>query len=183
VLTTQHSFFTELSPFIFTHMKHTLLLFLSLLVSTPFVSCGSKKGSDPEPVDPKTALLINKEWRCTADVIVGTNSSGASVNIDRYKDYPACQKDDFIRFNDDFTLLISEGPGKCAPNDPQTATGKWSWNADKTIITFTEPSLDFGNLGPELSGPADLTSTSFSVRQPFVRNGITGVRTVTYGSI
>ena len=164
-------------------MKHTLLLFLSLLVSAPFVSCGSKSGGDPEPVDPRTALLINKEWRATADVVVSTpTAGGASTTVDRYRDYPACQKDDFIRFNDDFTLLISEGPGKCAPNDPQTATGTWSWNTDRTVITMTDPSLD-PNLPSTLSGPADLTSTSFSVRQTYTMNGMNNVRTITYGSI
>jgi hypothetical protein len=162
-------------------MKHTLILFLSLLVSAPFVSCG-KKNKDPEPVDARTALLINKEWRATADVVVSTNSAGVVTTTDRYRDYPACQKDDFIRFNDDFTLLISEGPGKCAPNDPQTATGTWSWNADKTIITMTDPSLD-PNLPSTLSGPADLTSTSFTVRQTYTQNGVNNVRTLTYGSI
>lgn len=165
-------------------MKHTLTLFFLLLLTGTFVSCGDNGGDDdPEPVDPKTALLINKQWRATADVVVSTNSAGVSTTTDRYASYPACQKDDFIRFNDDFTLTIDEGFGKCAPNDPQTATVTWSWNADKTVITMRDPSLDSVNLPETLSGPADLTSNVLVVRQTYTRDGNTNVRTVTYGSI
>lgn len=163
-------------------MKQLLTLLFMFLLTGTFVSCSDDE-EEPAAIDPKTALIINKDWRCTADVVVSTNSAGVTTTIDRYASYQACQKDDFIRFNPDFTLLISEGPGRCQPNDPQTATVTWSWNADKTVITMVDPSLDSTNLPRELSGPADLTSNVLVVKQTYTKDGTNNVRTVTYGSI
>jgi hypothetical protein len=162
-------------------MKHSLTLLFLLLSTGIFVACGDKE-DDPKETDPKTTLLINKQWRATADVTVSTTSTGATTTTDNYAALAPCGKDDFIRFNDDNSLTIDEGPGKCAPNDPQTAKGTWSWNSDRTVITFTEPCL-CPNFPSTLSGPADLTANTMVVKQTYTENGSTKVRTVTYGSI
>ncbi|WP_133271220.1 hypothetical protein [Hymenobacter radiodurans] len=161
-------------------MKHLLTFSLSLLLAVTFTACGEE--NEPDATDPKTTLLINKDWRATADVSVTTTSAGATTTVDNYAALQACGKDDFIRFNDNGELEINEGPSKCAAPDPQTAKGTWSWNADKTVITFTEPCL-CPNFPPTLSGPADLTSSTMTVKQTSTSNGATTVRTVTYGSI
>lgn len=162
-------------------MKHFLTFLFSVLLTGAFVSC-EDDGGTPEPVDPKTTLLINKNWRTTADVTVTTTTAGVSTTTDNYATLAACGKDDFISFDDKGVLTIDEGPSKCATPDPQTAKGTWSWNADRTIITFTEPCLC-----PErpstLSGPADLTASVMTVTQTSTTsNGSKEVRTVTYGS-
>lgn len=162
-------------------MKHFLTFAFSVLLTGAFVSC-SDDSNTPEPVDPQTTLLINKNWRVTADATVTTTAAGVSTTTDNYAQLQACGKDDFIRFNDNGSLTIDEGPSKCATPDPQTATGKWSWNNDRTVITFTEPCL-CPNRPPTLSGPADLTIATMTVTQTSTTdNGSTAVRTVTYGS-
>ncbi|SMB81929.1 hypothetical protein SAMN00120144_3032 [Hymenobacter roseosalivarius DSM 11622] len=161
-------------------MKNLFHITLLLLLAGIFTACPKK--SDPEAADPKTTLLINKDWRATADVSVTTTSAGASTTTDNYAALAACGKDDFIRFNDNNVLEINEGPSKCSPADQQTAKGTWSWNADRTVITFTEPCL-CPNFPSTLSGPADLTSSTLVVKQTSTNNGSTTVRTVTYGSI
>lgn len=165
-------------------MKHFLTFLFSVLLTGAFVSCGDDENT-PEPIDPKTTLLINKNWRVTADATVTTTSAGVSTTKDNYADpslYAACGKDDFIRFDENGVLTIDEGNGRCASNDPQTATGRWSWNDDRTVITFTDPCLCQPSTRSNLSGPADLNTSTLTVKQTYTENGNTNVRTVTYGS-
>ena len=74
----------------------------------------------------KTELLTRGGgWKMT-----GLFYNGADV----FDIFPACTKDDIIKFKTDFNATTDEGATKCDPNDPQTYTEKWSFAANETKI-------------------------------------------------
>ncbi|MBC6991011.1 hypothetical protein [Hymenobacter sp. BT491] len=110
--------------------------------------------------DVKTQLLTAKNWRVSSDVIETTRNGVADAPYDKYANLAPCGKDDFIRFRDDMSMLVDEGPTKCAPNDPQTQGGKWSWNSGQTEITMTDPTFAGRD---KYSGPVDLTTDTITI--------------------
>ena len=112
--------------------KTRLLLALAAFAMLATASC---KKDDDEPED-RTALLVNVNWRMTslkADppvIIFGIPIS------DLYAQFDACDKDDITIFKSDGKVNYDEGATKCDPTDPQTTTGTWVFNTDKTVITL-----------------------------------------------
>ena len=121
-------------------MKHLSLL---LLVAVSLGAC--KKDSEPAPSAPtKTDLLLAKSWRLTGQTTTFSSSAinnGTPVVTDTYAtSYPnACQRDNFLAFKANKTLIADEGPLKCSPTDPQTQPGTWDFNSDQTKLTLTDP--------------------------------------------
>ncbi len=110
--------------------------FLALAVlSIAFVSCEKDKDNKPD----NTELLTGKNWKLTAftiDPAIDWFGNGTLVtNI--YAQLPTCAKDDLATFNKNGTVNFDEGATKCDPNDPQTTSGTWAFNTDKTIISVT----------------------------------------------
>ncbi|GAB3299471.1 hypothetical protein ACFQT0_31055 [Hymenobacter humi] len=82
---------------------------------------------DKDPAAPtKTDLLTATNWRLAAYTVVSV-TAGSSTTVDAYAAYPACQRDNFIRFRPDKSILYDEGPAKCDPAISQTETSSWQW--------------------------------------------------------
>lgn len=105
------------------------------LLSIVFTSCEKDKDNKPDNV----GLLTGKNWKMTAftiDPAIDWFGNGTQVtNI--YAQLPACAKDDLAVFNKNGTVNFDEGASKCSPNDPQTTSGTWAFNTDKTILSVT----------------------------------------------
>ena len=93
------------------------------------------------PAPTKTELLTGKNWKVTAvtsDPAIDWNGSGTMVT-DVYSQLDACDQDDLIKFNTNFTVTEDEGALKCDPADPQTTnTTTWAWNTNETILTMDD---------------------------------------------
>ena len=110
----------------------TLSLFVVLFA---FAACKKDKEESREE------MLTSGRWQISAVTIVpGILSEGDTTIItDFYNStfLPRCAKDDFTIFNANGTLINDEGPDKCSVSDPQTVSGTWTFNSDKTILTVT----------------------------------------------
>ena len=135
-------------------------LTLLLLAAAALGSC--KKNDDNSPSSPsKTDLLTAKSWRITADKTTTTVGTTASTTTDDYATSPACERDNFVKFNTNKSASFDEGATKCSTSDPQTTTGAWDFNSDGTKLIITDPSLG----GIALQGDIlELTATTLRVR-------------------
>lgn len=109
-----------------------ILLFTVLSIALVSISACSKSDDNttapPTNNDPptKTELLTRSG---------GWKMSGLLLNGATFFDvFPACTKDDLIKFTADFNVLTDEGATKCASTDPQTYTEKWSFADNETKI-------------------------------------------------
>jgi hypothetical protein len=109
----------------------TLSLFVVLFA---FAAC--KKDKEEET---REKLLTSGRWQVSAMTIDPGIPFGGVTITDYYNStlYPACVKDDFVTFNANGTLVVDEGATKCDLSAPQTVSGTWTFNSDKTIITTT----------------------------------------------
>ncbi|MGI4762146.1 MAG: hypothetical protein ACRYF0_15670 [Janthinobacterium lividum] len=138
-------------------MKKLSFIFLAALA---LGSC--KKNDDNSPSTPsKTDLLTAKSWRITADKTTTTVGTTASTTTDDYATSPACERDNFIKFNTNKTASFDEGSTKCSTTDPQTTTGSWDFNSDGTKLILTDPSLGGIALQQDI---LELTATTLRVR-------------------
>ncbi|MBF9235967.1 hypothetical protein I2I05_01025 [Hymenobacter sp. BT683] len=158
---------------------HLLILSLALVAA----ACG--KDGDPTPDKPavsaKTALLTTPKWRITA--IVGTTTfGGQTTTINGYASLPACQKDNFGKFNVDKSVVMDEGATKCSTTAPQSKTGTWSFNAAETELTTVDPSQPTGTLQHTVVAEVlQLTATALKVKTTTTQtvSGFTIVSTAT----
>jgi hypothetical protein len=110
----------------FSAMKKLLLLSLAVM------ALGACKKDDSSS---RTYLLTSKNWRVSA----ATNTlivNGQPVVTDTYATYPACDRDDFYRFNSNNSVVRDQGLLKCNASAPQTVTGPWSFNSAQTQLSF-----------------------------------------------
>ena len=147
-------------------LKKTALLPV-LILAIGLASC-SKKTDDPTPTTPtlsaKVTLLTTPKWRITA-IVGGTTFNGQTTTTNSYALLPVCQQDDFYKFNTDFSAVADAGVVRCAPSDPQTKTGTWSFNAAETQITTIDPSRPVGSLGQNTTADLiQLTNTTLVVK-------------------
>ncbi len=124
--------------------KHILNAGLILLVMSVVLSACKKDDEDDSP-DNKTNTehLTSGYWKITAMTIdPGVNIFGTTVT-DIYSQFPACTKDDLIKFNADGTITDDEGATKCDVNDPQTTNdGTWVMSQDNKSFTVSYPDED-----------------------------------------
>lgn len=113
-------------------MKTAYVLGLGVLL----VAASSCKKEKEEPS--REQLLTAKNWRVTGEVAVTTSSGQPPVSSDQFASRFDCEKDDFLRFHPDNTLVKNEGPTRCLSTDPQTVSGTWSFNPAKTELTLSE---------------------------------------------
>ncbi len=57
-----------------------------------------------------------------------------------------CNKDNFIKFNTNFSFVTDEGATKCDPTDPQTETDIWSFGPSESTIIMDGDSQKIENL-------------------------------------
>ncbi|HEX8659275.1 MAG TPA: lipocalin family protein, partial [Hymenobacter sp.] len=96
-----------------------------------FTSCKKDK-EEPKPKT-RTELLTAKNWRISADV---TTTVGTSAPDDNYARMPACEKDDFLKFNTNNSCILDAGQLKCNSAEPQTTTGTWNFTDNDTKLTI-----------------------------------------------
>ncbi len=107
-----------------------VFVFLALVA---LVSC--KKDDEKD----RTALLVDKNWRLTAAVIDPALPLPNGTRITNlYAQLDACDRDDITIYLKNGTVNFDEGPTKCNPNAPQTTSGTWAFNTDKTILSVTQ---------------------------------------------
>lgn len=151
-------------------MKKLSLLLLAAL------ALGSCKKSDTSPATPsKTDLLTAKSWRLSADKITSTVGT-TSNTTDEYASSPACERDNFIKFNTNKTATFDEGPTKCNTPDPQTESGTWDFNSDGTKLTLTDPSGSGLAIQEDI---LELTATTLRLRitSSYSTGGVTATST------
>ncbi|SFP72377.1 hypothetical protein SAMN04515668_0131 [Hymenobacter arizonensis] len=110
-------------------MKKNLLL---LLFCIGLTAC--KKGQDPSAPS-KTELLTTNNWRLAASTVVSV-SKGVSTTVDAYATIPACERDNFIRFRPDQSMVYDEGPTTCNPTFSQTVTSSWNWADNERTLAL-----------------------------------------------
>lgn len=137
-----------------------LFVFSALLLTT---SC--KKDEDVTP--DKTELLTSGSWQMSALTIdPAIDWFGAPVtNV--FAQLPTCAKDDLTIFKSNGIVNYDEGPSKCDLNAPQTTTGAWALNFDKTVLTI---SRDGDTESWDISA---LTETTFQAEYQVVEEGVT----------
>ena len=133
-----------------------------------------KDGTDPTTTSPsaKTTALLGKRWGLTAATV-----QQGSVVQNTYAQMLACQKDNYLRFNDDRSLEGNEGPLKCDAADPQSRAGKWELIDNESKLLLTTPL--FGTGGAIIPDVVELTTTRMVLRGTIIDNGVTIIYTAT----
>ncbi len=96
-------------------------------------------------------LLTSHSWRLT-----GFTASSGSQTVDVYANTPACQRDNFTRFNFNRTGVTDEGATKCSTTDPQTTSFPWDFASSETKLVLGAPSTSYDIL--------QLTETTLQLR-------------------
>lgn len=118
-------------------MKKLLLLSLGLAALS---AC--KKDSETTPtIATPTELLTAKNWRLSAYTSGFATAGAAAVTTDEYATTPACQRDDFTKFNANKSVLFDEGASKCNTTDAQSETSTWDLSSNDTKLTLAAPQL------------------------------------------
>ncbi len=134
-------------------------LSLFLFVAVTLGAC--KKDNENTPTPPsRTELLTAKNWRISGHTST-TVSNGTTIKKDEYAASPACERDDFTKFNASKVVVYDQGASKCDASDPQTENGAWDINKDETKLTVASPAL------ASLALPCDiveLTATTLHIR-------------------
>jgi hypothetical protein len=94
--------------------------------------------NDDDDDNDRTKLLTEKNWKLTASTVdpaISINGSAPITNL--FAQYQDCYKDNLTKFNKTGIIALDEGSTKCDASDPQTVSGTWAFNTDKTIISLT----------------------------------------------
>jgi hypothetical protein len=90
-----------------------------------------KKNNETSPETSRTELLTAKNWRLAAATITAD-----SKTTDEYAASDACERDNFIKFNSNNTVVVDEGANRCDPSNAQTQTSTWDFNNDQTKLSI-----------------------------------------------
>ncbi|MBS1914475.1 MAG: hypothetical protein JST22_20970 [Bacteroidetes bacterium] len=131
-------------------------LLVAVVLSVVVAGCGGKektpgtpsaggnsesKSGSPAASGPgfKAKLLVDKTWKVTeasSDPAVDLNGDGkASTDLIASGEIPECQLDDTDMFHSDGTFEADHGALKCSPQERAKDVGRWSFNADSTVIS------------------------------------------------
>lgn len=122
---------------------------------TLFVACSkSEPDSDTSPASNNTdnlsatgKLLVAGKWQLIAST-ANTQYQGKDTTADLFAEMEDCEKDDFIQFVADGTVVRDENTNRCAGN-PQSATMTWKLMDNDTNIAIYDNNPD--TLGLEVS--------------------------------
>jgi len=108
------------------------VVFLSML---SFVVFSCSKDDDNNSGKSRTELLAMGTWKF--------DNAALDVDKDGTAETPMpagviddCEKDNTITFNTNGTGTVDEGPTKCDPADPQTASFGWTFQSNETVLNF-----------------------------------------------
>lgn len=155
-------------------MKRVLLL--ATLAITCVVSACKKDDDKPKS---KTDLLTAKNWKITSAVSTEVGANGQTITTDNYASADACDKDDYLKFQADKKLIISQGAVKCDPTDDQEATGGWDLNSDQTKLTISDPTSSTLALQADI---LELTAATLKVKYSEGSGSTLETQTITFTS-
>ena len=150
------------------------LLFLLLLT---LIFSGCEKDEDKEPT--KEQLLMAKNWNATSIPTSGTISTplgSSQFQLDYITQMPACQKDNFLKFESNGKVTMDEGASKCITGNPQTLQGTWSLsNNQLTIQGDVLKNFNLSTTTPVILTIEELTNETLKVdtTQPITYQGFT----------
>lgn len=151
-------------------MKNTALFCLALLALA--TSC-TKKTDDATPTpSAKAGLLTNKNWTLSA-----LTAQKGSISTNAYNELDECDKDDYLRFNDNHTAEANDGLLKCDSSDPQSETGTWELVSNESKLLLTTPLLGTG--AAVIPDIVELSSTHMVLRATVIENSVTTTYTAT----
>ncbi|WP_151086752.1 DUF5004 domain-containing protein [Hymenobacter baengnokdamensis] len=108
----------------------------AILIGTGALLLASACHKDTPAPDANTSLLAAHAWRIVASTSTDNMVTPAQTT-NWYATFPVYRKDDTYQFNTDGSLLFDEGQLKEKTTDPQTATGKWQFDAAQQAIAIT----------------------------------------------
>ena len=153
-------------------MKRFAYLFLGVAALASSCKKDSTEAIAPA-VSPKIALLVGKRWGLTA-----LTSQQGSIIRDGYATLNAYEKDNYLRFNDDRTAELNEGPSKGSSADPQSYAGTWDLIGNDSKLLLTTPLFGSGAAGtPDI---VELTANRMVLRGTLIDgNGTSTTLTAT----
>ena len=131
-------------------------LLLPVLLAVNLVSCQKDEATPPS----KTDLLTAKNWRLAAYTTQFT-TNGISTTTNTYASQPSCERDNFIVFKRDKSLLFDQGPIRCDPTSSQTTTFQWDWQDNETNLAYTSTVNVVGTVKHEV---LELTASTLRLR-------------------
>ena len=152
-------------------------LFLLLLATASLGACKKDSNSTSPAAASRPDLLTAKNWRLSAYTSTFTAAGTPAVTTDEYAGLPACERDNFAKFNTNKSVAFDEGPTKCNTTDPQTENGTWDFNSDYTKLTLGDPQL--GGF-PVPFDVIDLSASTMALRYTYTysTNGISYSQTI-----
>jgi len=139
-----------------------------ILLSVGFYLASCDKSSDDSTSKTKTELITQGSWKFD-------NAKVGGIDVSAF--LQTCQKDNILVFASAGTGSLDEGPTKCDPGDPQTATFTWNFASNETVlhvstVLFTGGSSDFNIV--------TLTGTQLVLSQNITVSGTTQNAVVTF---
>ena len=154
-------------------MKRFAYLFLGVAALASSCKKDDSTQATTPAVSPKVGLLVGKRWGLTA-----LTAQRGSLSQDGYATLKPCEKDNYIRFNDDRTAEVNEGPSKCSPADAASYAGTWELVGNDSKLLLTTPLFGTGAAGtPDI---LELTTSRLVLRGVLIDgNGVTTTYTAT----
>lgn len=125
-----------------------ILLSLTIIAAMVFAS-SCKDDATPEPTPKaktKTELLTSSSWKITGGTIVPPIVIFGVEISDMYAMMDECDKDDTKLYKVDKTGVTDEGATKCDPDDPQSETFTWAFDATEKMLIEDGESADIEEL-------------------------------------
>lgn len=110
---------------------------LFVLASIGFVVYSCKKDNNKSSSS-NTQLITSATWKYDTVAIDRDKDGKADFQIPSGY-LQACDLDNKITFKADSTGILDEGATKCSSTDPQTATFKWWFKENETILYSPDP--------------------------------------------
>lgn len=152
------------------HTKFAVLLFMSIAIVT---SCNKDEDDDPVVAPNNTSLLTAHEWILT-NVTLPFPLNG----INAWDSMPACEKDNYYKFNIDGSGYVDHAVLICDTALPQREDYQWMWKDNETTIE-----IPAGNLGGEdiIFEKVKVTATTMTAKTEWTEQGITVSANLTFG--
>jgi len=149
--------------------KFAVLLFSSCLVIT---SCNKDDDEDPIVPPNTTSLLTSHEWILT-NVTLPFPLNG----INAWDSMPACEKDNFYKFNIDYSGYVDNATLKCDPLSPQRENYTWMWKDNETTIEIPADSSGAATIFKNVV----ITTTTMTAKTEWEEQGIVVTANLTFG--